>query len=85
MFGQAIPSFSLKGKNTINSSMGGAMTLICCIIMLIYAAAKMSHIQSVAGQTIAMFYEDHGTSRENQLNLNDRNFRIAFAYEAYDS
>ena len=85
MFGQAIPSFNLKGQARIVTSMGGAMTLICGIVVLIYAAAKLSHIRAVIGQSISMYHEHHGTSRENQMNLSDRNFRIAFAFEKYES
>ena len=81
IFRQAIPSFGLKGKSTISTSLGGAMTLICSVVVLIYAASKMTLLQAVKGQTISLFYDDHATSPENQLNLNERNFRIAFSFE----
>ena len=83
IFRQAIPSFGLKGKTTINTSLGGAMTLICGVIILIYAATKMSLLQSVRGQTISFYYDYHDTSPENRLNLNERNFKIAFSFEDY--
>ena len=76
-----MPGFHLKGKNVIKTNVGSALTLITAVIVLIYAVAKSSNLRSVAGQTISMHYEDFLTSSENQLNINDLNFRIAFAFE----
>ena len=80
-FGQALPGFSLKRQNKISSSLGSALTLISAIVVLIYAATKASHMQSVAGQTISMYFESQDTTRENPMNLNERNFNIAFSFE----
>ena len=80
-FGQAVPGFNIKGKDTIKSGIGSVLTLTSVLIVLVYAISKTTHLQSVTGQTISMYYENQETSRENQLNLNDRNFRIAFSFE----
>ena len=48
-FGKAIPGFNLKGENTIKTSLGSALTFILAVIVLIYAASKMSHLHSVTG------------------------------------
>ena len=84
-FGQRVPGFNLKGDYAIKTSIGSALSLISAVIVLIYAASKTSHIQSVTGQTISTYFTAEDTSRENKLNLNDRNFRIAFAFENFDT
>ena len=48
-FGTSVPSFNVKGDNTINSNVGSILTLISAVVVLIYAVAKTSHIQSVNG------------------------------------
>ena len=48
-FGTPVPSFNVKGENTINSNVGSILTLISAVVVLIYAVAKTSHIQSVSG------------------------------------
>ena len=80
-FGRRVPGFNLRGNDVIRSKLGVVMTLICFIIVLVYALAKASHIQSVSGQTISTYYEAHDTSSDNSLYLNDLDFRIAFAIE----
>ena len=77
-----MPGFNIKGKETIKTDLGSILTLLSTMVVLIYAISKSSHIRSISGQTISMYFEenDHITS-DNQLNLNDRNFRIAFAFE----
>ena len=82
-FGQQVPGFNLKGDYEIKTSIGSALSLISAVIVLIYAASKTSHIQSVTGQTISMYETAQETSLENKLNLNDRNFRIAFSFEHF--
>ena len=82
-FGQAVPGFNLKGETMISTSVGSALTLISAVIVLIYAISKTTHLQSVTGQTISMYFESQDTSKENLLNLNEREFRIAFSFENF--
>ena len=57
------------------------MTLLIAIVAMIYATSKARHIQTVNGQTIST-YEIDGENRtpDSALNLNDRDFRIAFKF-----
>ena len=48
-FGTSVPSFNVKGDNEIKSNVGSILTLISAVVVLIYAVAKTSHIQSVNG------------------------------------
>ena len=43
-YGRSIPGFNLNGDSKISSSLGSAVTLISGIVVLIYAASKMSHL-----------------------------------------
>ena len=57
------------------------MSLLIAIIALIYAVVKAGHIQTVNGQSISTFEVDgENRSPDDPLNLNEKNFRIAFAY-----
>ena len=44
---------------------------------------KSTHLQNVSGATISTFEENAGISPNRPLNLNERNFRVAFAFEGY--
>ena len=58
IYGQLVPGFSLKGKNTIKTNLGSVLTLCSLVIVLIYVVSKMQHIRSVTGQTVSMYFED---------------------------
>ena len=86
MFGLPIRSFNHKGKNKVASGLGTIMSMLILIIALVYAISKAHHIQAVKGQTVSTFEEENEyNSLDNQLNLNERNFRVAFAYRSISS
>ena len=80
-FGQPVQGFNHKGEKTITSGLGTVMSLLIAAIALIYAISKAHHIQNVNGQTISMYEDenDHQT-KDNPLNLNEREIRIAFRF-----
>ena len=81
MFGLPVQSFNHKGKNKVASGPGTIMTMLILIIALVYATSKVHHMQAVIGQTVSSFEEEHEfRSPDHQLNLNERNFRVAFKY-----
>ena len=49
LFAQDVPNFNVKGKQSVPSSLGSALTLIAGAIILIYASVKAIHVQSVLG------------------------------------
>ena len=55
--------------------------MMIAIVTLIYALSKAHHVQQVNGQTISMYeVEQEYKSKDNPLNLNDRNIRMAFRF-----
>ena len=81
MFGLPVQSFNHKGKDKVASGPGTIMTMLILIIALVYAISKAHHIQTVNGQTVTSFEEENEyRSQDHPLNLNARNFRLAFNY-----
>ena len=44
MFGQKIPSFNLKGKDTVYTLWGAVISLLVCTVMAMFAAMKTIHM-----------------------------------------
>ena len=82
MFGLPVQSFNHKGKDKVASGLGTIMSVLILIIALVYAISKAHHIQAVNGQTVSSFEDENEyQSLDHQLNLNEKNFRVAFSYK----
>ena len=44
MFGQKIPAFNLKGKDTVYTLAGAVMSLLIFIVFAMFAAIKLIHL-----------------------------------------
>mgnify|MGYP001485282626 CR=1 FL=1 len=66
----------------MNTVFGSVLSLIITVVVLIYATAKSSHLQSVSGQTISVYDENHDHDHKNPLLLNDIGFRFAVSFES---
>ena len=44
MFGQKIPSFNLKGKDTVYTLAGALMSLLILIVLSLFASIKFIHL-----------------------------------------
>ena len=82
-FGEPLPSFNIKGKDHVYTLGGGVITMLITIVVLAYAAVKFEHLTSRYSPNMSSYLTDIGEN-EN-MNLTQRNFRIAFSIENYNS
>ena len=59
------------------------LSLIVSVVVLLYGSTKSSHLQSVRGATISTYEEVYESSKDNALDMNERNLKVAFAIEGY--
>ena len=77
-----MPSFNLKGKEKVNTIVGGFFTLILFMIIFSYGTLKFSDLISKPNPIINSYYAENEMSGI-PLNLNKRNYRFAFTVESY--
>ena len=75
-----MPGFNVNGKTDVRSSIGGFLSLLVGLILLVYALSKSTHLASVTGATISTYEQAADYTKENPINLNQRNAKVAFAF-----
>ena len=85
MFGAPLPTFNLKGKNTVHTVSGGIMTFLVILVMLIYGSIKMFHLVSRDNPNIVAYLERNYYTHNNHLDLNKIDFHLAFSFEGFHS
>ena len=81
IFGKPLPGFNIKGSDVVTSMVGGVASIIIFAIVLLYGAIKFIHLQSKTNPNVASYIREGSYSSADILDLNDMNFRIAFAAE----
>ena len=46
MFGQALPTFNLRGEDKVNTTCGGVASLIIIYITFMFASLKLMHLST---------------------------------------
>ena len=82
-FETQLPSFTLQGKRTIQSSLGAFCSMMVAVVVLLYASIKFIHLKDRHNPGIASYLIERPSNLENPLNLNAMNARIAFAFLGY--
>lgn len=83
MFGQKIPSFNLKGKDTVYTMAGSLMSLAIMIVLLLFASIKFIHLSERYNPNVSQLLVKNFFSETDQLVLKDEDFRLAFTLEDY--
>ena len=83
-FGDYLPSFNLKGKEKVNSIVGGFCTLILILTVFMYATLKFSNLITKPGPIINSYYTENEMDGVS-VNLNEQNYKFAFTVESYQS
>ena len=78
-----MPGFNVSGKTDIRSSIGGFLSILAGLIVLVYAMSKATHLASVTGANISTYEQEAEFTKENPINLNQRNVKMAFAFMGY--
>lgn len=85
IFGQALPTFNLNGKGKVNTIAGGFLTVIILGVVLAYGTTKMIQLESKANPNISSYLKEAAFDYTDMIDLNEENFRIAFAVEGFRS
>ena len=83
-FGYDLPNFNIKGSEKINTIAGGIFSLVLFMVVFMYGALKFSHLMTKHNPQIGSYFKENEMSGI-ALNLNERNYRIAFTVESYMS
>ena len=82
-FGEHLPSFNLRGKDSVNSVLGGIFSLALGLIIFMYGLLKFLHLIDRHNPNISAYYLEDGMSFGEKLNANERGFRIAVSVESF--
>lgn len=81
IFGEKVSGFNIHGKQEVATRLGTLMTFITGVIVMTYSIAKFADLHTVNGSTFTQYKEQSAFTQWNSFNLQDRNFRVAFAFE----
>ena len=85
IFSKELPSFNLQGETHIGTNYGGVCTLFIWLLTLAYALLRLEYLVLRLDNNISIVKELNVFDETSVLNLNERNFRIAFVLENYDT
>ena len=80
-FGSPIPSFSLKGQEKVNTAIGGCLTILMWIILLVYASDKALELYKRQNPIINVINKPAAIDESEIINIGASNFRFAFSLE----
>ena len=83
IFGQELPSFNLKGNPGIKTVAGGLMTILIMVIAILYASMRLVILVNGDNPQINIFTSRNLVPNDENLNLNDINYRMAFVEEGF--
>ena len=83
MFGRSVPSFNIKGDETLKTNLGAALTMILLAIVLLYSSVKFIELESRNNPNISSYYEAYLPTKEDAISLNNLNVRFAISFENY--
>ena len=82
-FGEHLPNFNLKGKDSVNSVLGGIFSLALSLVISMYGLLKFLQLIEKHNPNISFYYEENGMAFGRVLNAHERGFRIALTVESY--
>ena len=80
-FGYEIPSFNIRGETSINTVIGGALTFAIIILALFFAITQMNKLSEDPDPITSQSLKPNEFSPDENFNINDMNFRVAFTIE----
>ena len=79
LFGKPISGFSIQNKQKITTVTGGFMTLMITAMMLMYGVGKFRQLATKSNPLITQAILQNEYDSSTLVDLNDKNFRLAFA------
>ena len=59
IFGQDLPTFILKGRDKVQTRIGGVVSILIFILVLMYASLKFSHLVDRHNPVMNSFYKEN--------------------------
>ena len=81
-FGYPLPNFNLKGNEKVTTIVGGFCTLIILLTVFMYGTLKFSNLITKPSPIINSYFAENEMTGVS-LNLNERNYKLAFTVESY--
>ena len=81
VFESRIPQFNLQGREKIGSVCGGLMSIVMAFFLVIYALLKLQIYLTRGNPQILEVTEGNGIDSQEKLNLKQKGFRFAWAFE----
>ena len=80
MFAQPIPSFNVKGEETIKTNLGGAVSVMIAVLVLLYSVHKFGGLYNRSSPAIASYPIDTVVDEKNPIDLNASKLMPAFSF-----
>ena len=81
IFGLELPTFNLKGRDKVQTRIGGVVSILIGLLVLMYASLKFSHLVDRHNPVINSFYKENYYESGEGIDLAERNVKIAFTVE----
>lgn len=82
-FPRALPTFNIKGRDAVPSSIGGLLSLVLTMILSIYGIAKLNTLINRSAPIVANYTDQGAVSEYERLNLLDAGLTFAFGIEGF--
>ena len=80
MLAKPIPTFNVKGEETIKTNLGAFMSMVIAITVMYYSALKFVQLYTRHNPAISTYPIDRVYDIENPTNLNASNLMPAFKF-----
>ena len=82
-FKKPMPTFNMRGRESIPSYAGCLLSFAIACIMVVYASIKFSHLMTKHNPSIASFTEEDAINPDDKFNFRDNGLKFAFGIEGF--
>ena len=83
LFRRPLPTFNVKGRDSVPSCAGGCVSLVAMAVVLVYALMKFQDLLTRNSPSVTSYVDRHSIDSDEHLNLFDAGMRFAFGIEGY--
>ena len=83
LFPQGIPSFNIKGRDSVSSLSGGIFSLLIFAIMIFYSSVKFVHLISHHNPTVSSYKNEFYFDSSQEVDLYESSVHFAFGVEGF--
>ena len=83
IFGKSVPTFNLKGENTVQTLTGGLFTFFMLCVFFTYGCLKFVHLMERHNPQLSQVTQEDVFNSDDLMNLKDMGFTFAFTVENF--